>query len=383
MPVDRQSSKTKCDRGRPACARCVTQGVDCVYGVSRKAGKPPRRRPATPAPLASPSPGDPETTRIDLTGGRHDSIDIMLGLAEGTMTMDSPFSASDTGLQTWFAFDSFGSPGAAKSIPSGWDACMSEQSGSTLTPLESSTTTVAETVAARPYCTQESKEIMRRLYCANPSSALPDGVPASTLDLDSVLTRNRDVIGRLGLLLKCPCARSPHSAMLYASIVSRVLLWYRQAVWKIDPAGASSLPWLLPTLAAQETPPSISSSAPLEISDVGAAYDNRNVSVLPTPVMVGTFQSDDRSLQTALADCLILSELRGVGGLIDSFISLGTDKSGTQTAGDACPAAAEFSASVADASLFASLGAWLQTEHKRIVTKARPSLSMLGENLTF
>jgi hypothetical protein len=264
---------------------------------------------------------------------------------------------------------------------------MSGQSGSALKLGESSTTTTTTTTAAavaRPCCTWESKDIMRWLYCANPSAPISDGVPARTLDLGSVLTRNRNVVRRLRLLLKCPCARSPHMAMLYASIVSRVLLWYRQAVWNASPAGVSSLSSLSsfsPTLAAQETMSSLSSSATLKTFDAGAAGDNSGVSVLPTPVMVGTFQSDDRNLQTALTNCLILSELRGVGGFIDSFISLGT--SDLQTAGDACPAAGEFSTSVTDASLFASIGAWLRTEHGRILRRARSGLSVLDDNLSF
>lgn len=108
---------------------------------------------------------------------------------------------------------------------------MSGESDTVLRPDESSTTTASTTstspaaAAARPYCTPESKVIMRRMYCAT-SNPISNGVLACRLDLGSVLTRNRDVVGRLRLLLNCPYARSPHTAMLYASIVSHVLLWY-------------------------------------------------------------------------------------------------------------------------------------------------------------
>ncbi|KAI1304720.1 hypothetical protein F5Y03DRAFT_395244 [Xylaria venustula] len=74
-------AKTKCDRSRPACSRCVSQAIKCVYGVSRKAGKPPRRRP----PITSLS--EPETTGTD--------VDLMFGLAEGVLAINSDFSASD------------------------------------------------------------------------------------------------------------------------------------------------------------------------------------------------------------------------------------------------------------------------------------------------
>ena len=37
-------AKVKCDRGQPSCNRCIVQGVHCVYAISRKNGKPPRKR---------------------------------------------------------------------------------------------------------------------------------------------------------------------------------------------------------------------------------------------------------------------------------------------------------------------------------------------------
>lgn len=38
------ASKLRCDRSQPECTRCLSVGIACVYGVSRKAGKPPRNR---------------------------------------------------------------------------------------------------------------------------------------------------------------------------------------------------------------------------------------------------------------------------------------------------------------------------------------------------
>jgi hypothetical protein len=81
-----------------------------------------------------------------------------------------------------------------------------------------------------------------------------------------------------------------------------------------------------------------------------------------------------------LASCLILSELRRVGGLIDAFISLGTGTSVVQTTADTCPDAGDPGAGVVDVSLFASLGAWLRAEHASIVRQARLGLSVLDEN---
>jgi hypothetical protein len=40
------TAKVRCDRGQPKCSRCVALGLTCVYGISRKFGKPPRKRPS-------------------------------------------------------------------------------------------------------------------------------------------------------------------------------------------------------------------------------------------------------------------------------------------------------------------------------------------------
>ncbi|KAK3390614.1 hypothetical protein B0H63DRAFT_557561 [Podospora didyma] len=436
-------AKIKCDRGQPKCARCVAQGTSCVYGVSRKAGKPRRRITASSrSPLPSTRAPESEkgaatattttttaTTSIDLTTSGNGSYDdnvnmddihnIMLtdgSPLEGHMTsieFDSP-DASYAALHTWFPFDGLGSLGNLGAL-GGDESCLSGQSSapSSLMLVESPptsappppaaavapapSTTAAPPGTAREDCTKESKEIMRRLYCANPSAPISDGVAARTLDLGSVLTRNRDVVERLSFLLKCPCVGSPHMAMLYSSIISRVLLWYQQAVWNANatttgasPGSSSSSSSSFPP-AAQERMSSGStpSAKSFDFVMTGTTDNNTNspVSVLPTTVMVGTFQSHDQTLQTALANRLILSELKKVRSLIEFFISLGTPGAfaNLQCSGEACCAAAgDFKASVgttmADANLFASLGGWLRSEHERIVWKARSGLSVLDES---
>ncbi|CAO2658076.1 Nn.00g073360.m01.CDS01 [Neocucurbitaria sp. VM-36] len=42
------ASKVKCSKEHPACARCSTNGSQCIYGVSRKHGKPGRTRKRNP-----------------------------------------------------------------------------------------------------------------------------------------------------------------------------------------------------------------------------------------------------------------------------------------------------------------------------------------------
>lgn len=42
------ASKVKCNKQHPICARCLTNGSQCIYGVSRKHGKPGRTRKRNP-----------------------------------------------------------------------------------------------------------------------------------------------------------------------------------------------------------------------------------------------------------------------------------------------------------------------------------------------
>ncbi|KAF2470900.1 uncharacterized protein BDR25DRAFT_224522 [Lindgomyces ingoldianus] len=61
------ASKVKCSKEHPMCARCLSAGSDCIYGISRKHGKPGRTRkrnpdgtPFTKASKQRPSPAGSE-----------------------------------------------------------------------------------------------------------------------------------------------------------------------------------------------------------------------------------------------------------------------------------------------------------------------------------
>lgn len=48
--------------------------------------------------------------------------------------------------------------------------------------------------------------------------------------IETVLVTNQAALASLGPLLKCPCARSPHIALLHSTILSKAIFWYRMAV---------------------------------------------------------------------------------------------------------------------------------------------------------
>ncbi|KAI1804898.1 hypothetical protein F4811DRAFT_518091 [Daldinia bambusicola] len=129
------SAKLKCDRGQPECGRCVSLGIACVYGVSRKMGKPPRERLHIPSVL-----GTPRTT------GEHHRNSKEGGLDDNSYNRRAGSTISDTILprtnssssindmhSTWGAVEEFSNK--AMTSVNVLDEFHNDQLGPTLTDL--------------------------------------------------------------------------------------------------------------------------------------------------------------------------------------------------------------------------------------------------------
>jgi hypothetical protein len=223
-------------------------------------------------------------------------------------------------------------------------------------------------------CPRESYEILADLIC--PSSSLH--APAANADtvsaqLDHVLHFNRNAIDRLGRLLKCPCAISGHRVMVHASIISRILIWYLQAAgWSSNSTRST---WTATSASADSsTSRNMSPSSPLPAmaaTGTGATSlptltQSTGFAVAQVPVTVGTFSVEDQNLQAAFRDQFVLSELKKAASLIDLFSSQDSAESGVSGV----------------ASLCSYLGAWLRSEHSKIVRILRSRVeSALDEDL--
>ena len=79
-------------------------------------------------------------------------------------------------------------------------------------------------------CSREAHEILGSLssHHLHPACSASQSTTADTgaASLDHVVRLNREANARLGRLLTCSCARSPHSTLLYTSIIARALVWY-------------------------------------------------------------------------------------------------------------------------------------------------------------
>ncbi|KAI1400741.1 hypothetical protein F4819DRAFT_487313 [Hypoxylon fuscum] len=140
-------------------------------------------------------------------------------------------------------------------------------------------------------CLQEANDVLANLSFvsfgkmgSSPSSKLGSVSITECVPLDYVLRLNREASERLSRLLTCPCARSPHQALLYASIFSRVLTWYQQA--ETCNQGVS---WIPTNPMAGST----SYNAPTSISASASASG-----AMPSPWLRAKFPRGDMSTPT-------------------------------------------------------------------------------------
>jgi hypothetical protein len=220
-------------------------------------------------------------------------------------------------------------------------------------------------------CNREACSILSGLsfqtFCpssATLGTAIQNTSPFTPVPLDQILRLNRDANDRLGRLLMCPCARRPDLVLLYASIFSRVLTWYQQAVRRDlrtpGPSGDSGNDAALQVLdSGIGLHHSTSNSWCSTPSSTGGACTPAStggyaILVAPIQMAMGSFDIDDQQLQSVLRIQLVLSEIRRMGSLMDRFTS--------QSTGDK----EESSCSSID-DLYTSLGTWLCREHSRFV----------------
>lgn len=205
----------------------------------------------------------------------------------------------------------------------------------------------------------------RKATAAEPSGADPE-VHSPTAE--QVLQETNDAMDGLQNLFGCHCARSPHLAMLYASLLSKILTCYQQA------AGCKrSRGWSLSAPASIPSPPpssSVSQSSSL-VSQPGAnnhtssarprtptLSESTGFAIEPLQVSVGAFRVREESVQELIRTQLILGELGKLGTLIECFRNLGSRNGSSGSMDD----------------LYSSLDLWLTGELSRTVSILKAGL---------
>lgn len=416
------AAKLKCDRGQAECGRCLSLGLQCVYGVSRKMGKPPRERLLKPgAPSPSLPSGEPSHSH-EMTGNSVHSDDIAGFNSNGIALYPRLlWSVNNMNLATNTADGYLDSAGPNVDMT---DALQSDLFGSMVPDLTSldfgdalsnidiesmSTMTgldfegfLAPTVpieAAQPnsknhHCFREAYDILGSLAFhglndAQSGSRLPADSASTTSTIanqasfDRVLLLNREASERLGRLFIAYSTRSPHVVLLYASIISQVLLRYQQA--SNCTQGASWTPIDMSLDLPSHNMSMIGSSPSSNSGSSGGSSNWSSTAARSTPtstqspgveagpgkMTIGTFNVDDLSVQTALKIQLLLGEMRRAGGLIDQFAS---HNSSDRTFTD------EYTFSGVNSlnALNRNLDSWLRGEHTRIANMMRSKLGELN-----
>ena len=356
-------AKVKCSRAHP-CARCARHGEPCVYGVSRKHGKPPAHRNSPyhrPARVNSNHMPQEQSMSQQIT-----PFDSCEDFAVTTNDDLGPIMQQDwspdfpTDPQTWsgLSLDQLITPPFTTHDRALWDGIRLRGNNlSELTSSSSGSIDVASCfgapspslddiyafpnssshppiLSAHPEanrthdCSASASNLLATLnhQLGHYSHASGDNFLFNKKDhdlplppelnlrgnsargqgptFDKILNTNQVAIEKLTRLLTCDCARNPHLAILYASLIFRILAWY-QVAGGLKRTGTTSAP---PELASY-SPHALESfgSLPPFMSD--AAH---------TTVVIGSFKLEE-SQQHVIRQQLLQAEVQKLGKLIETY----------------------------------------------------------------
>ncbi|CAA9966987.1 AflR C6 zinc cluster transcription factor [Pyrenophora teres f. maculata] len=424
------ASKVKCSKDHPICARCFANNTQCVYGVSRKHGKPGRSKKRNPdgtpfikvakqrlspgrtdfpnyttqsehtlsqpdlemgpnwaSDWSTTTPSLPATPDFDVEATpepfytNFDSSEI--GLVDSTFLSTAHIQPKTTQVaQPDFVFrDQFAKAPLEQLCSPELQACDTCMDTKAVKPLEytyddtmttahphsfSSTSTMhtpmsqsmgtynppsftASSSRSTPHCcytlaysTLQSLGILSTdTYPVLNHENLTPGLSTARLATESVLQ-----------LVRCPCSSDPHLAMLYSSITSKILTWYRMSVG-ID--GAVPLNSSV-TASSQHIDPvyHIPFSQP-EFSNSlvgGGSNEGMNYSIQDTHLQGYKLDELDRQRHRRQ---MVLYELRSCEKLVEALV-------GWRGNGRSCQQAKY---------LYDMLGAWLEGELHRTVEEIK------------
>ncbi|KAF5021124.1 hypothetical protein F66182_6824 [Fusarium sp. NRRL 66182] len=278
------TAKVRCSKTHP-CERCEDMGLEkeCYYSASRRHGKRARHRKTASETQRSSSSSDTATPATLTTpgcgfSGAHYGSDLTWEDCRSNAP-SYPASKLDSELEmldSWafhnidltLEFDHVNyipladpwktlAPASELSPSQSSGLISPESSLSTEQTLSIKTGTPASTISGSSSmqgprqlhdCEAMALKLLRSLHCNSNMDQNADictehpqhNTAASNMALanqtctmpsiDTVLFANKAALNNLMPLLKCPCARNPHIAILHSAILSKVIFWYRVAV---------------------------------------------------------------------------------------------------------------------------------------------------------
>lgn len=402
------AAKIKCTKEHPVCTRCSVNGLKCIYGVSRKHGKPRRTRTRNPdespcsnmskqrlsldgsefgkfrirwesgirslpeldTPVSnwSPAQSASNTTDLDFEMTPRTACSFTDGLLSNTQSTtenqalafpDSFVEDQEVQLNTQNVKDQSKLTSNITMYPLDYELKVSlvdtgSSSYSFLSPQSPNaeqisshgTTTGSLPTPTSNCCYPLAYSTLESLRIINSNAAY------SNIELESVVSITNLAVQNVLQLVGCPCSLDPHLAMLYSSITSRILHLYQTIAgtnWNTSQSTASS-PFLghcftLPTSSIFTSPLASPGS---EVSTFGSQTQPLNFE------LYGGFQAEQLRRQ------MILGGLAACEQLVDALVGW-TGCGGAEQAGF----------------LYSVLGAWLKSELFRVAREVEGGMEEL------
>ncbi|ETS81558.1 hypothetical protein PFICI_06560 [Pestalotiopsis fici W106-1] len=434
------AAKLKCDRRQPTCGRCADLGVTCIYGVSRKMGKPPRdrlqlsasrgkspadRRPSsaekrkfddsdfqchrqrrsgseTMSSLSAASSTSSNNEMESAWGSVNGDDFVSMGTSNTTMLDAFPpltnFASMDLG--DWALSDELSSNNLDKLDPDLLATFEWPDFDSTATPPPYGQQSHSESIGSFPLpfkgdklssapdgcnCLRETHEILRNLSLINPNKTPTPLAPgpmisgAGHFPLDFVLNLNRECSEHLGRLLNCSCVSCPHLGLLHASIISQILMWYHQEGTSSMSSPNHMSPFMNTKTVDTTSRPRPRPSGITTSSSSSASLWSGSTAIGSSTTTGGTNTPTlgQASGQMAMG-CFIIDDERVQSALRIQLLLAELTKIGSLISAFSAQSPKIVSASGTVDPLYKSLGSWLSKEHASIVDLLRAKLSEIS-----
>ena len=308
-------SKVRCGKQKPRCQRCTHMKLECIYGPSRRKGKPGLSQSKSSSPSAScfdsprckgaTSQSTPVGTSQSYTRGDSNPSDTFIGFQNVSEDHDG-FSNDIFSGSLWTPYSLQSVASSQEQYDGQMSRSTAEDSFNTVlhqpafssSPI-SKTTIALNLVDTTPdlattdrFCISMAFKTLEELYQLplHHQSAYSERPNIANPSSDQILKINQTAVQNIEYLLLCECITCSHDSnmpFILATIGSKVLGWYRE-VYNGDILQPSST-----------TPNSVNDAA-----------------VTTTPITIGDFKLDHIA-ETRMKAQLLLCELQNLGRVFD------------------------------------------------------------------
>lgn len=164
-------------------------------------------------------------------------------------------------------------------------------------------------VSSRPFSSDTGSDAMSTLS-PNSTTCVPMQIAQN---LDEVLCCTRKAMGNVLQLLRCPCASDSQMAMLYASIVIRILFWHQLAAGLKT---STSLP--LPSWDGSQSTDPFATTRMIANRSQQSSCSTPSAFIASEPIKIGNYVADQED-QEPMRRLLLLISLQKLGRLIEIF----------------------------------------------------------------